>query len=378
MPTFILRLAEGHAGPTVAVKDLIDLRGTPTTAGCAAVARRAIPAAEDAACLAGVRAALSEGRARLVGKTNLHELAAGTTGVNRWFGTPVNPLDPRTVPGGSSSGSAVAVASGDADIALGTDTGGSVRIPSACCGTVGLKTTWGRVPLDGVWPLSPSLDTVGPMARDVTGVVAGMGLLEPGFQPSLEVPGSVGRFRPAADPTVDAAVDAALRAAGLEVSEVSLPGWAAAGDATLAVIAAEAWRVDRHLVEGIATPEAAVAAGVSGDSWRLLQVGSSQTPGSYAAARAVLAAWQAELAAALARHRVLALPTLLGPPPLLGDGDPQGRLLLATAPFNGAGVPALCLPIRAAGRTASLQLVAGAGGEELLVALGAVVEEANR
>ena len=91
------------------------------------------------------------------------------TGVNPWYGTPVNPLDPALVPGGSSSGSAVAVATGEADVAYGSDTGGSVRIPAACCGIAGLKTTWGRIPLDGVWPLSPSFDTVGPMARDVAG-----------------------------------------------------------------------------------------------------------------------------------------------------------------------------------------------------------------
>src|SRR5438034_49487 len=121
---------------------------------------------------------------RIVGKTNLHELAFGTSGINPWFGTPTNPLDPGLVPGGSSSGSAVAVATDEADVALGSDTGGSVRIPSACCGTAGLKTTWGRVSLEGVWPLSLSLDTIGPMARDVRGVITGMTLLEPGFQPA--------------------------------------------------------------------------------------------------------------------------------------------------------------------------------------------------
>ncbi len=153
------------------------MEGEPTTAGCRAVAARAVPAMADAACLAGARAA----GARIVGRTNLHELALGVTGVNPWYGTPVNPLDPGLVPGGSSSGSAVAVATGEADVAYGSDTGGSVRIPAACCGTAGLKTTWGRVPLGGVWPLSPSFDTVGPLARDVAGLVTGMELLEPGF-----------------------------------------------------------------------------------------------------------------------------------------------------------------------------------------------------
>src|SRR5499427_7601055 len=180
MSTWIVKDAAPGPGLRVAVKDLIDMAGLPTTAGSQAVADRAGPAAADAVCLAGLRAAIARGEACLAGKTNLHELAYGISGNNRAFGTPVNPLDPALIPGGSSSGSAVAVATGDADVALGSDTGGSVRIPSACCGTAGLKTTWGRVSLDGVYPLSESLDTVGPMARDIAGLVTGMELLEPG------------------------------------------------------------------------------------------------------------------------------------------------------------------------------------------------------
>ena len=188
--TFILRLPHSDAGIRLAVKDLIDIAGVPTTAGCRAVAETAGPAEADAACMAGARAA----GAAIVGKANLYELAFGASGVNEWFGTPVNPLDPGLVPGGSSSGSAVAVADGEADVAYGTDTGGSVRIPAAFCGVTGLKTTHGRMPLTGVWPLAPSLDTVGPMARDVAGAAAGMALLEPGFVTgrSRRRPGSPG------------------------------------------------------------------------------------------------------------------------------------------------------------------------------------------
>lgn len=147
--TWIVRCTPGP-GIRVAVKDLMDVQGFPTTAGCRALAERADAADADAACLMGVRAATAEGRASIVGKVNLHELAFGITGINPWYGTPVNPLDPRRGPGGSSSGSAVAVAAGEADVAVGTDTGGSVRLPAACCGVVGLKTTWGRVPTTGV------------------------------------------------------------------------------------------------------------------------------------------------------------------------------------------------------------------------------------
>ena len=157
-PTWIVRLDAPGDGPRLAVKDCIDVEGLPTTVGCQLIAEQASPAARDATVVAAARRA----GARIVGKTNLAELCWSAVGVNPWSGTPVNPADPRRIPGGSSSGSAVAVAAGEADVALGTDTGGSVRIPAACCGIAGLKTTWGRVPVDGVYPLAPSLDTVGP------------------------------------------------------------------------------------------------------------------------------------------------------------------------------------------------------------------------
>ncbi len=115
--TFITTFSPQGPGPRVAVKDLIDMAGLPTTAGCFAVAESAAPARQDAACLAGLRASMRRGEARFVGKTNLHELAYGISGINEAFGTPVNPLDPRRVPGGSSSGSAVAVAAGETDCA---------------------------------------------------------------------------------------------------------------------------------------------------------------------------------------------------------------------------------------------------------------------
>src|SRR5215467_14948910 len=219
MTTFITRLPSnpGATGPRLAVKDLIDIEGVLTTAGSRAVAETAKPAGRDAACLAGARAA----GAVIVGKANLHELAYGGAGINEWFGTPVNPLDPALLPGGSSSGSAVAVADGDAEVAYGSDTGGSVRIPSAFCGITGLKTTHGRISLDGVWPLAPSLDTVGPMARDVAGVAAGLALLAPGFAVQTEAAARIGRIRPAGvdvDPVIDEAVDAALARCGLAVT----------------------------------------------------------------------------------------------------------------------------------------------------------------
>jgi amidase len=354
------------------VKDLIDMVGVPTTNGSKVIAAGAAPAEADAACLAGTRAAEAAGEVVVVGKTNLHELAFGVTGINPWFGTPVNPLDARLVPGGSSSGSAVAVGAHEADVAYGSDTGGSIRIPAACCGVVGLKTTRGRVSLVGVLPLAPSLDTIGPMARTVAGVVEGMALLEPGFgpTPAAEVRDlRVGRLRLNAEPRVDEALDAALAAAGLRIIEVALPGWWPATGAVMRILGAEAWQVHQGLWEQHADE-------LSPDVSARLHDASSVTPEDLAAAWEQAQRWDAELAELFARIDVLALPTIAGPPPPLEDATRLTDIRYA-APFNLAGLPALALPVPApSGIPPSLQLAGPAGSEELLVAVGARVEAA--
>ncbi|MHB8505206.1 MAG: amidase family protein, partial [Acidimicrobiales bacterium] len=234
--------------------------------------------------------------------------------------------------------------------------------------------TWGRVATAGVWPLAPSLDTVGPMAPDVAGVVAGMGLLEPGFAPAEAAAAGLGRFRlPGTRPVVDAAVDDALARCELAVTDVRLPGWAAAGDATLTVILAEAWESDREL---LSDPEH-----LDDDVRAMIRLGGALPPADLTKARSELDGWKRELARAVERAGgVVALPTLLAPPPTLEEAArDDGRLVLATAPVNGAGFPALALPLRGPrGVPLSLQLVAAPGGEELLVATGAVIEAALR
>jgi amidase len=368
MATFIERTEIGTRGTTVAVKDLIDLAGLPTTAGCRAIADRATPATRDASSLRGLRAAVEAGEARIVGKANLDELAASAHGVNPWFGTPRNPRDPGRVPGGSSSGSAVAVATGEAEVAIGTDTGGSVRIPAACCGVTGLKTTRGRIPTDGVVPFSETLDTVGPLARDVAGVVRGMELLEPGFSPAPAPARSVGRVRlPGTDPRVDAAVDAALTAAGLEAEEFDLEGWEAAFEATIRVGMPEGFRNHGAMIER--EPE---KVGPVGDSILAAREQVATLP----EARLALERWAAELAAAFGRVELLALPTLRGEPPTLERAE-EVFTLADTLQVNGAGLPALAQPIAAPGPLPpSLQLIGPAGSEELLLATGAAVEAA--
>ena len=150
-------------GVIVSIKDLFDVAGEATRAGSKVLAEEAAPAAADAAVVQRLRQA----GAVIVAKTNMTEFAFSGIGANPHFGTPGNPRDRSRVPGGSSAGAPVAVADGMCDIAIGTDTGGSVRIPAALCGLVGFKPSRQRVPTEGAFPLSKTLDSIGPIARSV-------------------------------------------------------------------------------------------------------------------------------------------------------------------------------------------------------------------
>jgi aspartyl-tRNA(Asn)/glutamyl-tRNA(Gln) amidotransferase subunit A len=198
-------------GVPVVVKDLFDVAGWETT-GCSEAYRGRVAAA-DADAVRRLRAA----GAVIVGKTNQHELAAGATNQVSACGPSWNPWDPSRMTGGSSGGSAAAVSAGIVPLALGTDTGGSIRIPAAWCGTVGLKTTLGALPLNGVMPLSPSMDAVGPLTLSVRDAALALGVLSAteitSPRPralSVGVPGGI--FDEAAMPEVLAARDAAVEA----------------------------------------------------------------------------------------------------------------------------------------------------------------------
>jgi amidase len=371
MSTWVVRLdadADANAdGPRLAVKDCIDVAGLPTTAGCPVVAEMAEPADADAEVVAAARA----GGARIVGKTSLTELCWSASGVNPWTGTPVNPRDPRRVPGGSSSGSAVAVAIGEADAAFGTDTGGSVRIPAACCGVAGLKTAWGRVPLRGVYPLAPSLDTVGPLGVDIAAVELGMRLIEPGFT----VPAFDGELAAArlgvtgldgeVDPEVDAAVDRALAAAGITAEPVPSCDFTSALQAAGMIIDAEGFRTNAYLMPYLDQ--------LSPHTRRNMERGARLSRADLAAARRIMDAVRKTFLSLLADFPMLVLPVLTGQPPLLGhSGYPLTRF---TAPVNLAGLPALALPVHAGGEViASLQVIGT--GEGRVLAFGRVVEAA--
>ena len=374
MGTWVIRVpldADGSgAGPRLAVKDCIDVAGLPTWVGCPVVAEMAEHVETDATVVASAR----EGGARIVGKTGLTELCWSASGVNHWDGTPVNPRDPRRLPGGSSSGSAVAVAVGEAEVALGTDTGGSIRVPAACCGVTGLKTTFGRIPVKGVYPLAASLDTVGPIGADIAAVEHGMRLLEPAFRvpdtpPPLvagriTVPGGIGG---GADPAVENAVDRALAAAGIAVTPVS--GWDAGAvlSAIGVIIDAEGFRSNAYLMPYLRQ--------LSPHVRRNLERGARLTRADRAAAERTRTRVRADFESLLADFPVLVLPTLLRQPPLIGG---QGFPLIAlTAPANLAGLPALSLPVPAPdGLIASMQVIGPT--EERVLAFGRVIEAAVR
>jgi amidase len=375
-PTWILRLGPGDDervgswatgdGIEIAVKDCIDVVGLPTTAGSIAVADAAEPAAADADCLAGFRAA----DARLIGKTNLHELCFGASGVNPHYGTPPNPIDPRRIPGGSSSGSAVAVATGQVQVALGTDTTGSIRTPAACCGVVGLKPTYGVVPVVGVRPLAPSLDTVGVLARTVADVTVGATLLDDRIVAGEVTPSAtVARLRfDDTDPTIDAAIDSALIDAGIEVTEIDLPGWAAAHEAAITVLFGEAilvnddiWRHHQHTL--------------GADLVERFLFAQTISAGELGEARARREPWRMELAEIFGAHGMLVLPSMLTYPARIGEQIVPPNP--AAPAISLSGHPALSLPVPSGGLLpASLQLVAPDHHEARLLATAAVIEVA--
>jgi amidase len=267
------------------------------------------------------------------------------------------------------------VATGEADIALGTDTGGSVRIPAACCGVAGLKTSWGRVPVKGVYPLAPSLDTVGCLGPDVAAVEAGMRLMEPGFTvPSrtgglaagrIETLDAGGTSAEGVDPRVDAAVDRALAAAEVGVARAASWEFRPVVEAAGMIIDAEGFKVNAYLMPYVDQ--------LSPHVRRNLERGARLRRSDVAHAERVRDEVRARFAQLLGDFPVLVMPTLAGQPPLLGE---RGIMLtLLTMAVNLAGLPALSMPVPAeAGVIASLQVIGQS--EERVLAFAHAVEDA--
>ena len=379
--------AETNHHLKLAVKDNIDIKGVVTTAGSKRLARRRAPAEKDALCLAIAR----QRNVHIVGKANLSEFAVAPSGFNAYFGTPPSPLSNsrKLLPGGSSCGSAVAVASGMADVAFGTDTAGSIRVPAAWCGVVGLKTTHGLVPLEGVFPIEPEhLDTVGPMGKDIAHTVQGMDLLQDGFaalyaeavaaQPSAQGI-RIGLLNlEGTDPKIDQAVEEALARTGFQVirlDESVRKAWEEAKKDGNAIAAAGAWISDKRFRHAL---------GVTLRTKAAIRAGRIAFQTSYPEAVARQAAWQNTLKEIFKKVDFIALPTVQTPPqpiPLYRIGVMEARMLdlQNTVAVNFAGNPALAVPIPlrdADVPVTSLQLIGPWLSEAQLLNAGRLVEAA--
>ncbi|MFK4751805.1 amidase [Oceanobacter antarcticus] len=357
------------AAPTVVVKDTIDIAGHPTRAGS-----RALELAPVAQQHAEVVDRLLANGWKINGKANLHELAFGTTGVNHWTGTANNPRFPGLIPGGSSSGSAAAVAAGLSAAGVGTDTGGSVRIPAACCGVFGLKPSYGRVSRAGVMPAESTLDCVGPLARDMPTLTAVMEAICCDFvalQPDAPALANL-RLGMVVELNASAAVkhtvEAAIAATDLPLHLVTLPGMEQAYQAGMSIINRESWRACQHLL----------ASGLIGDdvAQRLLAAGQT-TDQELALAEQVRTEFSAAVDALLTDCPVLALPTMPDCPVSIENAADTRALLGMTAfvrPFNLSGHPAINIPLLSEdGLPVGLQLVAARGADELLCAVAALI-----
>lgn len=362
MTTFIERSQPVNSGLRVGIKDVFDVVGSPTTLGSRFVARLGVPCDEDAGCLVGTRKAESLGKATIIGKLNLHELAFGATGINPWFGTPVNPIDARLIPGGSSSGSAVAVADGDADVAYGTDTAGSVRVPAACCGVIGLMATRGRVSSRGIWPLSPTLDTVGVLARSLCDVETSLEMLDPTFRRedgATKFEGVVGLCSRNAHPSIEDALNASVSEAGLTIRGIELHEWDAVATAGRVLVDFEAWQQHQHVV-------ADRLEDLSSDVKHRFVMGRQVTLRELRRAQAIRRRWQNRLARQFRDVELLLMPTLSDfPPPLDRAADIYD--MRNTLPVNVAGLPAIALPVPCVPFPTSAQLIGPPGAEHLLL-----------
>jgi amidase len=369
--TFSLGGSSGAAAPTIAIKDTIDIAGYATTA-----ASRALADAPPAQQHADVVTRLLDAGWRIVGKANMHELAFGMTGINDFTGTPRNPQDATRIPGGSSSGSAAAVGLALADAALGTDTGGSVRGPAACCGVIGLKPTFGRVSREGVAPRETSLDCVGPFARDMRTLAAVMQAICPDFDANAAKPWQpackVGIVKVEATPGILSAVARAANVADCETHSVDIPGMHAAFEAGLAVINVETSKAFGHLVE---------TGKLGADLDARLRTAARTTAQQLADAEAIRTQFIAAVDLALEEADVLILPTLPDLPITIDEargGKPVIAMSSLIRPFNLSGHPALSLPlpIEGASLKAGLQIVGRHGEDEKVCAIAARFEAA--
>jgi aspartyl-tRNA(Asn)/glutamyl-tRNA(Gln) amidotransferase subunit A len=352
---WITELEPGPPGRRLAVKDLFDTAGIRTTYGSAVFADH-VPAQSAT----WVRQLEETGWVN-VGKTNLHEFAYGVTSQNMHYGVVPNPSFPGHTAGGSSGGSAAAIVLGLADAALGTDTGGSIRIPAACCGITGFKPTYGLLPIDGVFPLAPTFDHAGPLARDVSGCAELMGLdVEPASLDDLSLAVA---WADRAEPLVRERV-LALRAEAIDfpTAENVAPAFMR-----------EVGDVHRELY-----PENAELYGdnIRGKIERCIALDDAE----YEAARLARAEHRERALSLLEGYDLLVTPTMgfVAPAADVIETEIRGAFTLFTFPFNALGWPALALPAGPAenGLPASIQVVGRPGDDALVLAAGLAIEAA--
>lgn len=377
-------------GIVVAVKDNIDVAGVPTTVGSRFF--QSEPATEDSVAIRRLR----DAGAIIVGKTNLHEFVFGGTTDNPHHGTCRNPWDLERIPGGSSGGSGVAVAIDACVAALGSDTGGSVRIPAAFCGVAGLRPSYGRLSNRGSFPLSRSFDAIGPMARSVLDLAEVFAVLE-GYDEGdpRSVPGDpfgdiaslgddIGGMRigvartfffDGLDEDVRAAVEAAievLTGLGPVVSEVEVPGASEASAISNPIIWAEAYELhEQRLAE---QPE-----WFGEDTRRRLEMGKQVTGSAFAAALEGMARYQRALDGLFLRVDVVLTPMTAAPPPRIDDAETvsvTAELVRLNHQWSLGHVPALSLPcgFTRTGLPVAIQLAARKWDEASLLRLGAAYQ----
>jgi aspartyl-tRNA(Asn)/glutamyl-tRNA(Gln) amidotransferase subunit A len=375
-------------GLPISVKDLFDIAGETTRAG-SVVLSDAPPAARHATIVARLIAA----GAVLVGRTNMTEFAYSGLGLNPHYGTPLNPYDRATgrIPGGSSSGAAVSVTDGMAAAAIGTDTGGSVRIPAALCGLAGFKPTARRVPARGTLPLSTSLDSIGPLAPSVA-CCALLDAVLSGDEREAPAPADLRGLRLAVpttlvldgvDETVGAAFRAALSAlsaAGAVVTEIAVPEFAGLAKINThgGLPGAEAWAYHRALI---------ARDGARYDPRVRLRIerGAAMTAADYVDVLHARTAWIADVERRITPYDALVLPTVpvVAPPlaPLVADDGLYGaaNVLILRNPtlINFLDGCALSVPCHAPGTAPVGLMIAGAGGtDRRILAIGLAVETA--
>ncbi|MCC3763684.1 amidase [Glycomyces sp. TRM65418] len=367
------------AGLRLAVKDLFDLAGTPTGAGNPRWRETHETPAKDAEAVARLR----DAGARVVGKTITDELAWSLNGTNAHYGTPDNPAAPGRVPGGSSSGSASAVAAGLADIGLGTDTGGSIRVPASYCGLYGLRPTHGRVSLAGAVPLAPSFDTAGVLTRDAATLRLAMGVL-------LDRDAGERRTRPTApitrllvpqdvwDDIPEATREAVMpevEALGLAIEYGPLfktpvdgtePGTSPLETARVAYATLQAWEAWQAHGAWIEAHAPEFGQGVAARFRAAASIGSTDIAAAQRVRSGVVALVRDRLPDGVA----LAIPAAPGPAIRIGEQPDREAIVRLTCLAGLAGAPGLAVPAGTVdGLPVGLQLVAAPGADERLLEL---------